>query len=277
MGACVALIRLMCIFVGGSLAVLYVTGYAHGRPVLTPQTNNGRLARNPANPFDAFGTSTRVACNAAGECAAAASDVAKPVSSLSSTTADEVVSDRHTPRCDADNIPTKEEKEEKEEAMCRWWTPETGRETDTLCSAFALRRLMGSDALARALERAKQCATLHGTACVLSHEVELQVPAVMLWDSTTSAMRMYLLPRVVVPVTEGGVHEQRRVAVVRPPFDNDVAHSRAPLIVLMNRSVEVDHVSTTSHARESEQLIDDDAYCMQMLKLTIPDRCNEEL
>jgi hypothetical protein len=166
--------------------------------------------------------------------------------------------------------------DDDDEVACRWWTPETGRETDTLCSAFALRRLMGSDALARALERAKQCAILHGTVCVLSHEVELQVPAVMLWDSSTSAMRMYLLPRVV-PSPAGELYDERRVAVVRPPFDDDVARSRTPLVVLMNRSVEVDHVSTTSHARESEQLLDDDAYCMQMLQLTIPDRCNEEL
>jgi hypothetical protein len=255
MGACVALIRLVCALVGGSLAALYVTGYTHGRPTLTPQPNNGRPARGPADPFDA---STRETCDAAGECASTAPDAVESAPSSPSTTAADGATD------------------DDDEVACRWWTPETGRETDTLCSAFALRRLMGSDALARALERAKQCAILHGTVCVLSHEVELQVPAVMLWDSSTSAMRMYLLPRVV-PVAEGELYDERRVAVVRPPFDDDVARSRTPLVVLMNRSVEVDHVSTTSHARESEQLLDDDAYCMQMLQLTIPDRCNEEL
>ena len=256
MGVCVAVIRLIWALLGGSLAILYVTGHAHGRPVLTPQSNNGRARGGPSD------TSTAATCSATGDCVDTSGSEATSASPLMPTS--EWPSTQRN-----DDAPD-------DEVVCRWWTPEMGRQTDTLCSAFALRRLMGSDALARSLERAKQCAILHGTDCVLSHEVELQVPAVMLWDSATSAMRMYLLPRVV-PSPEGTLYEERRIAVVRPPFDDDVARSRTPLVVLMNRTVEVDHVSTTSHARESEQLLDDNAYCMQMLKLTIPDRCNEEL
>lgn len=268
MGVCVTLVRIVCVLVGVSLSALYVTGYTHGRPILTPQTNNGRPTRDPtasaraAEPTTPADASARATCSVAGECASPPPEGAQAAPPLAPSAADGEASSRAAPGGD--------------DTVCRWWMPEVGRETDTLCSAFALRRLMGSDALAQALERAKRCAILHGTACVLSHEVELQVPAVMLWDIATSAMRMYLLPRVV-PVAEGKLYDERRVAVVRPPFDDDVARSRTPLVVSMNRSVEVDHVSTTSHARESEQLLDDDAYCMQMLKLTIPDQCNEEL
>lgn len=254
MGVFLTLLRLLCGVVGVTLAALYVTGYTHERPLLTPKvetTTKTKTNKEGEGRHDSPTTtpSTQGTCEAADGCDPA-----------TTTT---------TPASYPSDAPDDDD-------ACHWWTPDKGKDTDTLCSAFALRRLMGSDALARALESAKKCAILHGTSCVLSHEVDLQVPAVMLWDSTTSAMRMFLLPRIVT-VPEGTLYDVRRVAVVRPPFDDDVARSRTPLIVQMNRSVEVDHVSTTSHARESEHLLDEDAYCMQMLKLTIPDRCNEEL
>ena len=240
-------LRIVIAFVGLSFALLYIGGDAHGRPLLTPHSVTGS------------GPST---------------DSARTHKINTDDVADT------TPSMDVPDYNSDAKENEASlggrESVCRWWTPETGRETDTLCSAFALRRLMGSDTLARALERAQQCAILHGTTCVLSHEVGLQVPAVMLWNSATSAMRMYLLPRVV-PNSAGSATDARRVALARPPFDDDLARSRAPFVVSMNQTVEVDHVSTTTHARESEQLVDDDAYCMQMLQLTIPERCNEEL
>lgn len=246
MQACVALLRLVCALVGASLAVLYVSGYANGRAVLTPRTTDA--------PPNAHARATAEATTSADPAAPGTPTAAQVPPAVQQET----------------------QSSEEDEPACRWWTPETGRATDTLCSAFALRRLMGSDALARALVRAQQCAALHGTDCVLSHEVGLQVPAVMLWSTTASAMRMYLLPRTVPHPTGAGTDE-RRVAIARPPFDDDLARSRTPLVVAMNRSVEVDHVGTVSHVRESELLLDDDAYCMQMLQFTIPERCNEEL
>ena len=102
-----------------------------------------------------------------------------------------------------------------EDDGCGWWSDDVGRATDTQCSPSALRRMMSADSLSRALERAQRCALAHGTSCVLSHEVDLPLPAALLWDQRESRMRMYLLPRV--GAAEGRGHE-RRVALVRPPF-----------------------------------------------------------
>jgi hypothetical protein len=155
---------------------------------------------------------------------------------------------------------------------CAWWTADVGRETDTLCSAAALRRLMGGDALSRALDRARTCAVRHGASCVLSHEVGFQVPAAMVWSSEAGRMRMFLLPRVQ-PTDDRG-QDERRVAIATPPFDVPAA---SPHVVAMNRTVMVDHVDVQTHAAMREELRDDDAYCMQLLVLSVPKECSDDM
>ena len=160
---------------------------------------------------------------------------------------------------------------------CLWWAPEQGKETDTLCGAFALRRLMTSDTIAGALERATACAAAYGVSCVLSHEVRFQVPAAMVWDVETMKMRMFLLPHIHSNVVGDG-SIARRVALVRPTAGAADARP-SPLkthIVHMNRSIVVDHVDKASLSRERVELHDENAYCLQTLVMSIPAECHEE-
>ena len=164
---------------------------------------------------------------------------------------------------------------------CTWWVPESGRETDTLCSAYALRRLMSADAINRATDRAQRCASQTGATCVLSHEAGFQLPAALVWSHERGEMRMFMLPRVRWD-REGEAADAaqssafvRRVALVRPPFDQ--VGAEPPMRVRYNRSVLVEHVDMRSHEHLVERLEDEDAYCLQMLRMTVPEACLEGL
>ena len=156
---------------------------------------------------------------------------------------------------------------------CDWWTPAIGRATatETLCTSFALRRLMSSDALSDALVRAEACAHVRGAECVLSHEVQLQVPALMLWNATEASMRMYLLPQIVRGEGEENETTTRRVALT-----NAQGEEMSPTLLTMNQTVVIDHVDMMTHGRTRIRLHDEAAYCMQMLVLSTPESCSVE-
>ena len=160
--------------------------------------------------------------------------------------------------------------QETEPEECQWWSPHQGRRLDVVCTSYALRRMMGAEAIGHAIQRAGDCARRDGTSCVLSHEVGFGVPAALIWSYKEARMQMYLLPTVRMPEGETNTFI-RRVALARPPFDTTDAD--APRIVRMNQTVEVEHVDVHTHTHRIETLHDEDAYCLQTLLLSVPTEC----
>ena len=160
---------------------------------------------------------------------------------------------------------------------CQWWTPSIGRETDTMCTAAGLRRLMSPDAMNRAIERAQTCAVEYGVTCVLSHEVNFRIPSALLWSQELGKMRMFLLPQFdktsIDPNTSDGPRT-KRVAIVTPPF-TERHDSVSRFEVHMNQSIVVEHVDVNTHTPMREVLTNEEAFCLQLLPLTIPNECTD--
>lgn len=159
-----------------------------------------------------------------------------------------------------------------DETTCTWWSHEVGKNTDTECGVYALRRMMGADTILRAQNHARACALLHGAECVLSHEIGFKLPAVLVWNDARLVMKMYLLPKIFAPSSTGN---ERRIALSRPSASSQLQGSDH--IVHMNRTIEVEYVDTQTRRQVKETLNDTDAYCLQLLKYTVPDECSEGL
>lgn len=159
-----------------------------------------------------------------------------------------------------------------DDEVCMWWAPSTGKKTDTECGVYALRRMMGADTITRATARAQECTLRHGAECVLSHEVGFKLPAVLIWNSERAAMQMYLLPRIFAP--NEGSHE-KRVAMARP--STRPSSDGPEQIVRMNDTIDVEYVDTVTRRQVRETLHGVQAFCLQLLKYTVPDECSEGL
>ena len=155
---------------------------------------------------------------------------------------------------------------------CLWWTSAIGNETDVSCEEWIIRHLLGLERLERALVRAGRCAQRAVETCVLSHEVGLELPAAFVWNGTEGRMRLFLMPRTSVRSNA----RTRRVALLAPGSRASDAPTHETMLDFATE-VLVEHYDAWSHEMRTEVLTEDAAYCLQLLRLSVPTECADAM
>lgn len=155
---------------------------------------------------------------------------------------------------------------------CLWWSPEIGNDTDTVCDPYVTRRLLSKERLDRSLQRATRCAMRGSEVCVLSHEVGLELPGAFVWNTTESRMRLFLMPRTHV-AKEAQV---KRIALFAPGSRATEGDDHATIMNLA-QEVLVEHYDAWTHELRSDTVREDAAYCMQLLRSSVPEECADAM
>jgi hypothetical protein len=130
-----------------------------------------------------------------------------------------------------------------------------------LCSHFVVARSAATPA--QAFVRAKRCAAHFDSACVLSAEIGLAIPAAFLVHGAEATM--VLAPKIV------RAEDERRVRVHSP---TSVLTSRT---YRFNRSLSAEHVDGASRTVKTTTFVGDDAYCVQLLRRSFAQSCWDAL
>jgi hypothetical protein len=181
---------------------------------------------------------------------------------------------------------------------CNFWEPARGRYADADCAYTLVGPRYGRPTDNRyAIERAKRCALRSGDTCIMSHEIDLDVPSALIWDADKVGMRLIAFPRIL------DAHDERRVVLrqslsVHPtpsitptpstldPELTDLTDltertdstPRAEMLgtFSMNRTLEVEHTDMNTGRLVRETLEDDDAFCIQLLHRSMPVGCFDD-
>lgn len=156
--------------------------------------------------------------------------------------------------------------------QCLWWDHRTGNDTDTECTGWALRRGVTGERLTRAKSRAEHCAHRAVENCVLSHEVDLPAPAVFFYNTSEHRMRLFLLPSVAPDPSS----DLRRVALFHAGTDSSNWAEIEASFDFRERA-RVSHYDPWTHAQLEEDVGGEAAYCLQLLRLSVPEECAEGL
>lgn len=174
---------------------------------------------------------------------------------------------------------------------CHFWEPTRGRFADADCEYRLIGPRYGRPVDHRyAIERAQRCALRSGDSCIMSHEIDLDVPSALVWDKEQSSMRLLAFPRILE------AHGERRVVIRRSVDElaatkqsgNDASDETTltssseiprgdPLITYtLNRTIHVEHTDMSTGRFVREILEDDDAFCVQLLYRSMPIGCFDE-
>lgn len=148
---------------------------------------------------------------------------------------------------------------------CSFWNQSVVFSSD-MCSLFVVNRAAAVYQLASA--RAMRCTAAFGTECVLSPEIGLAMPAAFLHDYATASMRMLIAPRLL-PLES----EQTRVRV-SPPDSDGVTQTRT---TVFNRTLAVEYLDGQTKQLHQERLEEDEAFCVQLLRLAFEPACWQAL
>lgn len=164
----------------------------------------------------------------------------------------------------------------EDQAVCNWWTPDVGRDTEHTCGAGSLRMAL-SRGVHDALHRAERCARATGVRCILSTEVGLELPSVFVWDVQRSHMRALLIPQR--DLAYEAVQTNVRIRVGHPLDTMAVAGDPYAAEFAVSKSVFVEYVDgrTGSVKMTREVFNESDAYCIQLLNESVSEQCLEEL
>jgi len=151
--------------------------------------------------------------------------------------------------------------------VCDWWNLTDGAATEsTLCTNMAVFRYTASHA-SEGLLKATECARATGESCILSHEAGTHVPGVYIYDHETNppGMRFLVHPTVI---EGGGVvrDDLRRVRV-------SSLVNAASRIAEMNNTVLVEFFDHAKRTISQVELAGNDAFCVQLLKLSVGAEC----
>ena len=134
--------------------------------------------------------------------------------------------------------------------------------SDEMCSLFVVNR--AAAAYPSASARAMRCTAAFGTECVLSPEIGLAMPAAFLYNHATSSMRMLIAPKLLP-------HESTQQHVrVSPPDSDGITQTRTHVL---NETVRVEYLDGQSKGLGSDLLTQEEAYCVQLLRLAFEPTC----
>jgi len=134
--------------------------------------------------------------------------------------------------------------------------------SDDMCSLFVVNR--AAAAYQKASMRAMRCAAAYGVECMLSPEIGLAMPAAFLYDHATSSMRMLIAPKLLARESE-----QLHVRV-SPPDSDGITQTRT---LLLNETVSVEYLDGQTKSLHSGTLVQDEAFCVQMLRRAFEPAC----
>jgi hypothetical protein len=190
---------------------------------------------------------------------------------------------------------------------CNWWDG-THQYSLNACGTFEVTR-MSKLIYTAALERARSCATLYETDCVLGVEIGLDIPTAFVYDEH-EGFKVVVAPRILhyddrsdhvdgtidgrrmggeaseaSEVDEDGepgvvnddalVRREREVTVrLQHPTDG---HAVPSPTFKFNTSITVEYLKGGSRAMEVATFHDTEAFCIQALRQAVHGRCWEQL
>ena len=144
---------------------------------------------------------------------------------------------------------------------CNFWNQSVVFSSE-MCSLFVVNR--AAAAYASASARAMRCTAAYGTECVLSPEIGLAMPAAFLYDHATASMRMLIAPKLLP-------HESTQQHVrVSPPDSDGITQTRTHVL---NETVRVEYLDGQSKGLGSGLLQQEEAFCVQLLRLAFEPAC----
>ena len=135
----------------------------------------------------------------------------------------------------------------------------------SLCSHFTIAR--SAAVPAQAMRRALRCAGAFGAECLLSPEVGLAIPAVFVFDHSSQRMRMLIAPKPLI--SDANTTEFKHVRIAAPDADGMLGTRTEQF----NATIDVEYLDGESRALKRETLADDDAFCVQLLRLAFEPTC----
>ena len=144
---------------------------------------------------------------------------------------------------------------------CAFWNQSVVFSSE-MCSLFVVNR--AAAAYPSASARAMRCAAAFGVECVLSPEIGLAMPAAFLYDHATASMRMLIAPKLLP-------HESTQQHVrVSPPDSDGITQTRTHVL---NETVRVEYLDGQSKGLGSGLLREEEAFCVQLLRLAFEPAC----
>jgi len=136
-----------------------------------------------------------------------------------------------------------------------------------LCTHFVIAR--SSSTPYQAFDRAIRCAAYHKTECVLSPEVGLAIPAAFIVPPTGDTA-MFVAPRLMsLPLDKTSTTKHVRV---RTPSSYGGAR-KSTRTVIFNSSVHIEYMDGRTRVIRQETLRNEEAYCIQLLRIAFSDEC----
>lgn len=179
-----------------------------------------------------------------------------------------------TVRFDDDTLlapwPSEEDEDESKPPECVFYNGSVTYES-SLCSHFVIAR--SAAAPKQAFVRAMRCATHFDSACVLSAEIGLAVPAAFLVRA--SSVDMVMAPKLL-PADQGAEQQQQRQQHVRVRV-HDPTTSFASRTYVFNRTVKSEFMDGTSKSLRTATFEGNDAYCVQLLRRSFSKTCWDAL
>lgn len=145
---------------------------------------------------------------------------------------------------------------------CAWWNGSFAYETH-ICSTFSVVRL-GSAHTSKAMDRARRCAAVGNSPCVLNGEIGFAVPSLFLYDPYAVEMRMLVAPRVLKSAGAGAPVTVRML---------DPEERHADKEFKFQRNVTVEYLPGGSRRVVEQAFTGLDAYCIQSLRHSISAEC----
>ncbi len=163
---------------------------------------------------------------------------------------------------------------------CAWWSWNAEKEdanadsssTDLFCGrSWSLRGVGLREASRMATERALTCMGRYLESCVLSHEVDLAIPGVIVWNATKQDTQLFLLPRIL-----RGIGPLNKIIQNKPGITTDDLSFTRTVVKDMYDAVEVEYYNPWTHEMSTEVIVDDTSYCLQLLAYSMPLECSVE-
>ena len=164
---------------------------------------------------------------------------------------------------------------EGERRRCDFWGGNVSY-APSVCEPFAITRI-GAAAATKAINRAIECAAGADDmpTCVLSHEIQFGAPAAFLY-SAEAGFDMLLAPRLLEReerLSDADAADNSAFIRLSDPHDPATIVGTYKL----NRTVTAEYIAPGSRAVHTRELRGDDAFCLQLLRLSTLASCWESL
>jgi hypothetical protein len=162
---------------------------------------------------------------------------------------------------------------------CSWYVPfptsNTDQGAEDMECVYSSLRFSTQSAVNVAKESAKSCAASTGERCILTSEVGFEVPGVFLWNSTQMDMHAYLAPRIL-DQERHSKSQNTTVAVVDPRSEQGstefLDHFKTNRFEFYEW-IEIEYLTPPPISTKKVILKDYESYCVQLLLLSLSDKC----